>query len=285
MEQPTKQYNRECSYCFSTVSYNKGGKPEECPFCGATNFLKPPTEAKLFKLQHLYFEARKESNKVKTDKYLGELFFLLKEYAEGKIKKKIKYTVSYGEEKLDEKSEEVAVWFLESYMTDPDFVVEQSFGGLLEGKVLKALYNEKEKRNDAILSLDAPLNENDEQHVMELIDRGDLVGSFFDHNSFYDEFLLRQAEGNDLITSIEKVVNEMLKKVKENYGLRSQIYFLVGVYARIAGKRDEEMEDYYALAEKSYTQDSVNSALAIILKLIKDNIEYRGFYDKQQQRV
>ena len=278
-----KQYNRECAYCFTPIAYNKGEKPDKCPCCGATNFIKPPTETKLFKLQHYYLENRQQGYKEKADRYLGDLFFLIKHYAEGKIKKKIKHTVSYPEDRLDEKSEEIAVWFLESYMNDPEFKVEQSFGGLLEGKVLKALYAESEKRDDAMLSLDMPVGEDEDSFLIDQIDAGSVAGSFFEHDSFYDEYLMRLTECDDLVFSMDRVISEILREIRLVSGLASQMYFLIGLYARIAGKTDDDMSEYYSMAEKTYTEEAVNKALAIILGLLKDNIEHRGFVDDRQR--
>jgi hypothetical protein len=277
MRAEQKTYNKKCAYCFNIVSYNRGEKEEVCPFCGNRNYIKIPIEQDLLECQNFYLKAREENNKKEADKHLSNIYFLLKKYAEGKIKKKIKHTVSYCEDKLEEKAEEVAVWFLEQYLQNPEFKVEHSFGGLMDGKILKALYAESEKRYDNLISLDSSVSDEDSTRLYDLIDVGIVNGSL-EHSSLYDEFLIRQVEGENLIDSIMNIIDSALAESRLTSGLVSQVYFLIGLYAMIAGKSKEEMMEYFSMTEKSYTENCVEETIEVIYELIKDNVNYRSLY-------
>lgn len=272
----SKTYNKECAYCFGHVAYNKGEKPEICPHCSRTNYIKTPTELELFKLQHEYQTA---STNYRKQDALGRMFLLLKDYSTGKIKKIMRNVMSFNEDLLEERASDSAYHFvIDYYIKRSDFCVEQSFGGLLQKKIEYALYNQAQQRADATMSLDKHLNfySDGEEDEIDLMNTLEVASS--SNFSRYDKYLMRKSEEQDLLMSIKKMLKDFtfIAEMQTNY--TTMLYALIGVFMKVHGKDEDDIDSYCQLVKGIHTREMIDQCLTVLLSLLHDNDEHGGFY-------
>lgn len=155
-----KKYNKVCAYCGEDITYQRGEKPDECPFCGKERWLKPETETELFLLQKEYLEIR-------DNEILGKMYLILKSYASSIIKKIISGKFRYDFDWLEMKAHDATNSLLEYYLVKPNFKVNSSFGAYLQWKVKEVLYMYKdEEQHD---SLNQHLKDNNHKEFEDLV--------------------------------------------------------------------------------------------------------------------
>ena len=147
-----------CCYFYNTMEYERGAKPEVCPECGTGYWKKPRTEERCFLLQRDYIKYRKVDIE-RSERALGDLYYLLEEYAIGTIKKMLKGKKILPEDTLQEYGAEAAFTFIKKYLESAEeenfFVIDKSFGGQLRFILLPILHGQKIIFQDSILSLNS----------------------------------------------------------------------------------------------------------------------------------
>lgn len=260
-----KKYKKNCCFCFKPVSYSKGEKSPTCPHCGKLDYIKPPTEYRLFELQHQYFELRKSDN-IDTQKIiLGDMYVLLQNYAKGKIKKIIKNQVHYDDDKLDEKATEVAELLIEYYLTKPSFKIESSFGGYIGWQIKSVLYNPKDRFRDSIQSLNEIVTDNGKERI-ELQSFSPIIENSMNYN-----YIQRLHKSDDLIQGIQKIITHINCEIKDQYNSYMAMAVLIGIYISICKKSDNYKYSFYDKFGGIELRDLVDKSMMLILKFLRDH--------------
>jgi hypothetical protein len=100
---------------------------------------KPQIEKDLTEVQRKYF---KEKDPAKKHILWQEMFSLVQKYGRSLILKKKKGGRFVDPETIEDQSIQVALAFMSQYIYRPDFHVEVSFAGMMNGKVLETLYKQ-----------------------------------------------------------------------------------------------------------------------------------------------
>lgn len=144
VQKDVSKYKNMCVFC-GKISSKDHLRDPVCPHCGAgpknRDWLKPPIEVVLFRLQKDYLASRDRE-------VLGQMFMYLWQYAIGKIRKKVTGRLNLTTEVIEEKAFDAATLFTEHYLKKPDFIISVSFGSYLDFQVRTVLYNTREKEND-----------------------------------------------------------------------------------------------------------------------------------------
>lgn len=256
------KYDKICVYCLQEVSFYHGKKPERCPYCGAKNYIKPPTETKLFILQNKFLATRNKE-------YLSQMFILLKSYASSIIKKLLPKSFTYNYEHVDEKAEDVATLFIEYYLAHPEFKIEKSFGGLLQWRVKEVLWNKKDQREDNHSSLDKQLSEDEGTSGKEMLDIVDLshVQPFYGTGIGQED---RRIEGDDLVDGLCKVI-ESISETLKSYNSKFIVYYtLLGICLSIENHSSLYMDKFYHKFG-STLKEGVDLSMLLIYRFIKEH--------------
>lgn len=147
---------------------------EELEYGYGTLEEKPQIEQDLFKLQDEYFEKRNKYD-AELQKYRegkiddlpedtsqevwGRMLEKVFEYCKSFVKQRCKHKYRPPEEVTD-KSIYAAYLFMNQYIKNPNFLIDVSFGGMIQPKVVEAMY--KKTKNDDNLSLNAQCNDKNE---------------------------------------------------------------------------------------------------------------------------
>ena len=118
----SKDREKQCANCGTTVVYGYGTKPAVCPVCGNKWWDKPTDEFNLFMLQNDYISSGRQPEK------LSLMYEGLIRYSENLIKKNLKGKAVLDPERIHEQAEDTALNFLEVYLKKEDYIVEFSFG-------------------------------------------------------------------------------------------------------------------------------------------------------------
>lgn len=256
-----------CCYCFKDVEYAQGQKPKTCPHCEMGYWSKPPTEERCFLFQREYIRYRKVDI-ARSEKALGDLYYLLQEYAIGKMKKMLKGKKILPEETLLENAAEAAFVFIKKYL-EPDengdltFQIDKSFGGQLGYILLPILYGQKIIFQDEILSLNSHIDSTDKKEKMDLNN----FTNFFNGDVGVN-FFLDQSKEDDLSKSITKIIEHVGEEVHKHYDNIAAINFLAGVYHKINNAHLDFMDRYY----ETHGGIQVQSAVEATMNSIKDFI-------------
>lgn len=124
----------KCKYCnkeFKIINIEEKKEWREhnyhCPLCNEEFCILPPTERLLRNLQTRYLATR-------SDKILGEMFVIIKSYAQSLLKQRYSGILLKRHDGADYYSHEVATIMIEKYLDNPGFKVESSFGGYMKGR-------------------------------------------------------------------------------------------------------------------------------------------------------
>jgi hypothetical protein len=255
------KYEKICVYCTKEVTYFHGRKPQQCPHCGADNYIKPPTETDLFLLQSKY-------HKTKDQKYLEKMFIILKSYAASIIKKNLPKDFVYHYDKLDEKAQDAASLFIEYYLVHDNFVVEKSFGGYLQWKVKEVLWNKKAQREEDHESLNSTFM-SDDSHSKELLD----VTTFAHITPLYgtveDHTIDKTTDQNDLVEGIMNIIEQSMIQLYKLYSKTQALLILNAICLTMEGKTDLYMDKYYHQFG-SFLKEDVDLVKLLIYRFIKE---------------
>jgi len=259
------KYEKICVYCTKEVQYFHGKKPQVCPHCGASDYIKPPTETKLFLIQNEYLKDR-------SSEYLSELFVILKAYATSIIKKNLPKDFIYHYDKLDEKAQDAATLFIEYYLVYPDFKVEKSFGGYLQWKVKEVLWNKKLQREEDHESLNHIGNKSwkDGDSTQSLdwtmfANMQPIYGTIEDHTQ-----ALFTESTDDLILGIINIINESMIQLRIIYNTDYYVLLsLYGICLILEGKTEIYMDKFYHHFGSKIKKD-VDLIKLLIFRFIKE---------------
>ncbi len=130
---------RICVFCFAEV---ENPKSDVCPVCNAGSAFKPDLETKLFIAQRKLDQA---DTKIKRDKILAEMYEIIRRYSWGKLLNK-KRRIPMLADEIEDYCHDAATKFIEHYLKDPNFRIDQSFGGYLGFKIWDVLHNKKKRK-------------------------------------------------------------------------------------------------------------------------------------------
>lgn len=261
----SKIRERKCQHCGEIVRYSYGETPQECPFCGSPYWNRPREEYKLFMIQDSYIASGYDKAK------LSPMYEILVFYAENIIKRAIKGKVLFAPEVLNEKAQDIALNFFESYFKKEHYVVNSSFGGILSKIALGVLYNPRVKATDELLSLDFELDER--RKVGDATTRYMEDGPEKDklNEDVYEEFDRKNPE--EALVPVMHIINEEKDHIREDFSLKDSLLFLVGVklfLMRGQGSRNV-LDDFYL-----YYGDSVKQDIDTTLSRIHESLAYTG---------
>lgn len=266
-------YYRTCAYCGKTVSYYHTNKPTHCPFCGASDFVKPTTETKLFLLQKEYFDKGRDRS------VLAKMFTEMKPYAESLIKKGPLRNFTYEYEDLEMKASEASSLIIEYYLTKPNFKIENSFAGYLKFKIKEVFYNSKDQNEDRNMSLNAEFNDmsGESSQSREL---QDFTEKFHISSLFYDENKALQYEQDkkDLLKGLNKIINKIVETVEDEHNKQYSLFLIIGLLVRLKKRGVEDFYHYFGSEYKEF----IDKALLLIYKFIKESQEYKKEWDHDE---
>lgn len=254
------KYEKICVYCAKEVGYFHGKKPKVCPHCGSGDYIKPPTETRLFLLQDKYL-------KTKDQKYLAQMFVILKKYAASIIKKNLPKDFFYHYGDLDEKSQDAATLFMEYYLANDGFMVSKSFGGYLQYKVKEVLWNKKLQREENHESLNKPFDSSDKEliDVSVFTNMQPLYGTIEDHTEDLEK------NKDDLILGIENIINASMDQLERIHESKSYaLWSLVGICLYIEKKSENYMDKFYHMMGSELKED-VDLIKLLIYRFIKES--------------
>jgi len=254
-----KLYKRICRHCGANVEFYHSEKPDVCPECGISDFVKPETETKLFLLQKKWLEEKDKPS-------LGKMYVILCAYVKSKIKKILNGVVIYDEDKLEEKAVDSVNLLMEYYLTKEDFKIESSFMGYLTKQIKSTLYNKQTRLLDATESLNAIIDDSSKKELQDIID----VTPIYENSLNYD-FIFDDHKENDLINGITNIVQEVHNQIVKNYSFTLGLLVLIGIHHYINRRPEEFREKFYTRFNNTKTKDFVEKAMVVILQFIKEN--------------
>jgi len=175
---------------------------------------KPQIEQDLFKLQDEYFEKRnKYDNELEkyrkgeiddlpedeSQEVWGRMLEKTYEYCKSFVKQRCKHKYRPPEEVTD-KSIQAAYLFMNQYIKNPNFLIDVSFGGMIQPKVVEAMY--KKTKNDDNLSLNSQCNDKNEFMDMQI-------------SSLNEEYYLDENLENFGNPTLDKIVFSILNEADE----------------------------------------------------------------------
>ncbi len=235
-----KKFKKITSCCSKEVTYKRGTKPDVCPYCGDKYWDKPKDERDLFILQNKYFSNGKK------EEDLGKMYQKILDYSSNIILGFIKNRVIYSQDKLNDKAESIATILLEKYLTDPNFKIENSFGGLMKQIAKGVLFNKKVRNEDRVQSLDFKGSDDESMSITE------------NPNYFITDPTLKEDENKDLfndfnkitakylINEIEDIIRMIYKRLNENEEPREKVLFLIGLKNFFKNTKKNNLSEFYS---------------------------------------
>lgn len=181
---------------------------------------KPEIEKSLFRLQHEYYNP-KNPDKTKT---WSEMLEVCQSYARSLILKRIKGHNYVEPDIVWDKATNAALQFMCQYINRPGFHTGASFAGMLQWKVVEALY--KDWPEESHLSLNSLIGDS-KNDLESMQDSANLESVFGNNYSNPGDFV------ND--SDLQEVIHELLQdfdegvEKDEKYGLLSRIYLLISL--------------------------------------------------------
>lgn len=256
-----KIYDKICVFCAKPVSYSHGTKPKVCPYCGKADYIKPPTETKLFLLQKAFIET-------KDEKYLGQLYVLLKAYTKSIIKKMVPSNFKYDEDFIEEKASDAANIMIEKYyLSNEVYSIDVSFGGYIKHRVREVLY--LKKREEMHESLNAPVLDSEK----ELID-------YSERNNMKSLFIKEEQDpANKLVSNVINDIDELIDKstniIANEYGTKDSILTLIMVNNLVNKKlSDSDQSSFYTYFGQNIKKHSDN-VMYLLYVLLKEYSQVR----------
>ena len=235
------QYTKVCVFCRKEVTFFHGHKPKKCPYCGMRNYIKPPTETKLFGLQHKYFQTG-------DTKYISEIFVILKKYAVSIIKKNLPKDFIYHYDSIEEKAEDAATLVIEQYLSHDKgiFYIEHSFGGYLQKKVQQVLFNKKIQAEEKHESLDTTIateNMNDYKDIMDISNTLHVTPIYSTLEKHTTDETINHEDIKNGIMSIINLSMDEIKHIHDNYSDYVLIWY--SLVLLLSNHSNDYMDNFY----------------------------------------
>lgn len=232
-----KNKERTCVNCNKVVTYSYGTKPSVCPYCGNKWWDKPKDEYDLQMLQDDYIRSGRDPNK------LSLMYDGLIRYCENLIKKNLKGKKNLDPERIYEQAEDSALNFLEVYLKKPDYVVEASFGGLLSRYVAGVMYNNREKLNDSLTSLDSIIADDMklEDNVYKFMDTSSDKDKF--EKDAYSEYM--QSHPEELLDDLISIIVKKKTQIEKSVNQTDRFLFLVAIRNFLLKNRRCSIDEFY----------------------------------------
>lgn len=247
-----------CCYCFSVFKL-EGPKPQKCPNCGEGYWSKTPAEETCFKLQNEYLINRGVSKKL-ADKALSDLYYFIIKYSIGMTKKLIKSKKIFEDDDLNDIGSQVALTFMNKYLSDLEFKMNSSFGKWITFLLLPILFGEKTKMNDRTLSLDFSISSNNNNSSTDLIDILSVNPHTNEETSLVTrELKLKIDESKDLRDSVLILIDNLKQNIIEKYDRTVAMNAVQGLNHLFSGKNIEFMGLFYSTHGGIYLQNIVES--------------------------
>ena len=131
---------RKCKFKFKIQKEDKKAWADDsrkCPACGEYFCDLPETDKQLMILQNAYYDSDKSKS------IFDQMILIFYDYAEGKILQSHSSVLTY-DGALEYYTQNAVSLFLEYYLKNPEFRVTDSFGGLINKKILQSCYGKKE---------------------------------------------------------------------------------------------------------------------------------------------
>jgi|LSQX01.3.fsa_nt_gb hypothetical protein len=179
---------------------------------------KPPTEIALGEMQERML--RDPEKKVPED-----YFFLLKNYARSITLKKIKSKqIFLPPERVDEIATEATLLMLNQYKK-PGWKVDASFHGVLQWKVVEAMYGDASE--DITTSLNLVIGDNANQEVADIFKKLGAVPPWLDENPENDPANLFMKSVDISFEEIQSVIREASEVLPYHMMLLFYVYLLL----------------------------------------------------------
>ena len=253
-------YERTSACCKKLVTFERGGKPIKCPHCGTPYWDKPEDERRLFILQDRYIKGGRR------DEDLGLIFLDILKYSENIVKNAVRSRKWLTQDDLMEKSQDIATIFIESYLRNPEFIVENSFGGLLIKYSKGVLYGSQ--NHDRTLSTDKIFSDSMSiaTNPLFFIKDEDLKERY--KTDVHKEFL--QKNEKDLVTEISTIIDMIYERLEISESPANRIKYLLGMKNFFKLNKNSFMIDYYEFSGNKVKQHIENSKL-LIRRYLMDN--------------
>lgn len=133
-----------------------------CPICGIVFCNKTDTERILFEIQELYI-----NKKLTKDKFIHKIYIILFNYTKSILLQNFRYRVK-DEQEVEDYSNQALHYFLMYYIEDDDFLILNSFSGMLYHKVNQAI-NEKSNHASAEETINYRYDDGNENQIEDTI--------------------------------------------------------------------------------------------------------------------
>lgn len=255
-----KEKERICANCHNKVVYGYGTKPSVCPYCQNPWWDKPKDEFNLFVLQDKYIKSGRSAQKL-SDMYEG-----LINYSENLIKKNLKGKTQIDYERIREQAEDTALNFIEVYLKKDNYIVENSFGGLLARYVAGVMYNKKQKLNDKMTSLDKTISEDMkfEDNVLRFMETSPDKEKF--ESDAYTEYIKNNQE--ELIDDLFSIIKNKQQSVFDSMSKVESFLFLIAIRNFLLKNKKCSIDEFY-----DYYGDDFKFEIDDCLELIKRRLK------------
>lgn len=253
-------YEKTSTCCNKLVVFERGSKPEVCPFCGTPYWDKPKDERRLFILQDEYIKnGRKHRD-------LEKIFFAVLEYAKNIVKSAVKSKKILSVDDLNEKAEDITTIFLESYLRNPEFEVKNSFGGLLLKYSKGVLYGSQE--HDKNYSMDRIFADSMtiESNPLFFIKDPEIRSRY--STDVHDEYL--EIHQNDIVKEIYTVIEMIYERLEVSETPSNRLKYLIGMKNFFELNKSSFMMEYYSFSGNRVKQHIENSKLLIRRYLLEN---------------
>jgi hypothetical protein len=181
---------------------------------------RPQIEKDLTALQRKYYKTR--DKKIKH-KIWQEMFILVQKYGRSLILKKKQGGGKYIDpDIIEDQSIQVAITFMSQYINKPGFFVGVSFAGMMNGKVLEALY--KQLPDDDNYSLNETMGDSD--HEFEDIQGTETIQSIFNEMPLPED-TLNNVNLTDVLNDLFEEFDSQVDDEKIKLKLRFYIFILL----------------------------------------------------------
>ncbi len=212
------------SCCQSMFTWGFAEKPEACPYCGALYWHRGWHEYRLFNLQDLVKEERKEC-------VLAELFDVLHDYARIMVAQTLKSSGGWLErEDFDMKCRELAYRVYDHVLKGS--WINQSFGALLFRIQNGVLYGEAD--HDRTWSLDHKPTEN-APSFSEYMASSEKLSKALEYEP--DHLTTRKFSAeNPMTEELMRGLEEVNEVIQANFGHHGSIQMLAGLHGKLTKK-------------------------------------------------
>lgn len=248
-----------CCLCGNEID-KKFHKEDHCPNCGggliSADWKKPPIETVLFLLQKEYLLTRDK-------KHLDSIFVVSIKYCLGLAKRSLSGKVIYSESLLHEKASDASTALIEKYLTNPDWKVDRSFGGILFRQVQAVLYKYKTRRAA------------EKELPFGLASDGDSTVFHEGTGNSQQATFVEGLEKSELANNLVNMVNRGYDYVSQNSDSQTALNALLGVTyyicsnAKRKGKITQNM--FYSYFGGDKVKDIVQALMADVMNAIRSN--------------